>query len=58
MILDAAASRPLAEHQRTLAAGGAYVLVGGSFKAMLAVMALGPRRSRRSGQRFRTFVDE
>jgi NADPH:quinone reductase-like Zn-dependent oxidoreductase len=58
VILDAAACRPLAEHQRALAAGGAYVLVGGSFRQMLAVMALGPWRSRRSGQRFRTFVKQ
>jgi NADPH:quinone reductase-like Zn-dependent oxidoreductase len=58
VILDAAAFRPLAEHQRALAAGGAYVLVGGSFKEMLAVMTLGPWRSRRSGQRFRTFVKQ
>lgn len=58
VILDTAAFRPLAEHQRALAPGGAYVLVGGAFRQMLTVMVLGPWRSRRSGQRFRTFVKQ
>jgi 2-desacetyl-2-hydroxyethyl bacteriochlorophyllide A dehydrogenase len=58
VILDAAAFRPFAEHQRALAPGGTYVLVGGSFQQNLAVMALGPWRSWRSGQQFRTFVKQ
>ena len=58
VILDTAAFRPFAEHERALAPGGVYVLVGGSFRQNLAVMALGPWRSRRSGLRFRTFVKQ
>jgi NADPH:quinone reductase-like Zn-dependent oxidoreductase len=58
VILDVAAFRPFAEHERALVPGGVYVLVGGSFRQNLAVMALGPWRSRRSGLRFRTFVKQ
>jgi NADPH:quinone reductase-like Zn-dependent oxidoreductase len=54
VILDAAAERSLADNQRALAPRGVYVLVGGS--QFLNVMVMGPLRSRKGGQRFRTFV--
>jgi NADPH:quinone reductase-like Zn-dependent oxidoreductase len=56
VILDAAAYRSLAENQRALAPKGVYVLVGGSGGRFLEAMVLGPWRSKKTGQRFRTFV--
>lgn len=56
IILDAAASRSLADVQRALALRGAYILVGGSGDRFLQVMLLGPWRSKKGGQRFGTFV--
>jgi NADPH:quinone reductase-like Zn-dependent oxidoreductase len=56
VILDAAAYRSLAENQRVLAPKGVYVLVGGSGGRFLEAMVLGPWRSKKTGQRFSTFV--
>jgi NADPH:quinone reductase-like Zn-dependent oxidoreductase len=56
VILDAAAYRSLAENQRALAPKGVYVLVGGSGGRFLEAMVLGPWRSKKTGQRFSTFV--
>jgi NADPH:quinone reductase-like Zn-dependent oxidoreductase len=56
VILDAAAYRSLADNQRALAPKGVYVLVGGSGGRFLEAMVLGPWRSKKHGQRFRTFV--
>ena len=56
VILDAAAYRSLAENQRALAPKGVYVLVGGSGGRFLEAMVIGPWRSKKTGQRFSTFV--
>ena len=56
VILDAAAYRSIADNQRALAPKGMYVLVGGSGGRFLEAMVLGPWRSKKHGQRFRTFV--
>lgn len=56
VILDAAAYRSLAENQRALAPQGVYVLVGGSGGRFLEAMMMGPWRSKKTGQRFSTFV--
>ena len=58
VILDAAAFRSLADNQRALAPRGVYVLVGGSGGQFLNVMLTGPWRSKKSGQRFRSFVKQ
>jgi len=58
VILDAAAYRPLAENQRVLAPTGVYVHVGGSADRFLEAMVIGAWRSRKHGQRFRTFVKQ
>src|SRR5919202_5135025 len=58
VILDAAAYRPLSDNQRVLAPGGVYVLIGGSGSQFLNVMLTGPWRSRKRGQRFRSFVKQ
>ena len=58
VILDAAAFRSLADNQRALAPRGVYVLVGGSGGQFLNVMLTGAWRSRKSGQRFRSFVKQ
>lgn len=41
-----------------LAPRGAYILVGGSGTQFLQLLLLGPWRSRKSGQRFKTFVKQ
>ena len=56
VILDAAAYRSLAENQRALTPTGVYILVGGSGGRFLEAMVIGPWRSKKTGQRFSTFV--
>ena len=58
VILDAAAFRSLPDNQRALAPSGVYVLVGGSGGQFLNVILTGPWRSKKSGQRFRSFVKQ
>jgi len=56
LILDAAAYRPMADHQRALGPTGTYVLVGGSTGRLLQTLILGPLRSKKGGQQFKTFI--
>ena len=56
VILDAAAHRSLADHQRALAPKGVYIHLGGSGGRYRDVMPMGPRRSKWSGQRCSTYL--
>lgn len=56
LIFDTAAYRDAADYRRILAPRGVYVLVGGSIGRLLHVLSVGRLRSRRDGQRFRTFL--
>jgi NADPH:quinone reductase-like Zn-dependent oxidoreductase len=56
LILAVNGYRPLKDYARSLAPQGTYVMAGGTMQQMMEAMILGPLRSKKGGQTFKTLV--